>query len=58
MIENNYPGLGLFAALNAHYDGNFFSLPEEIRDGVEQRKEEIHTKEDLQRVVHELNLKK
>ena len=58
MNEDVYPGLALFAGWAAADTADFFSLPEEIREGIEQRKEEIHSKEDLDRVVQEFKMKK
>jgi hypothetical protein len=58
MNEDAYPGFAIFAGWPSFYDSSFFSLSEEIREGIEEHKEEIHSKEDMDRLIHELKMKK
>ena len=57
MGQDNYIGLAFLPGMLSSENGEFFSLSEEIRAGVERRREEIHSEEDLERVIHEFKLK-
>lgn len=63
MVDGSY---GIGAAAFLAFDGKegwntenaFFSLPEEVRTEVENRRDEIESEEDLQKIIQECRLKR
>ena len=41
-----------FLGFGSVYNADFFSLPEEIRAGIEKKKDEIHSGEDMERCLN------
>lgn len=53
-----YPGTGMMAGmLTVNYPG-LRDLPEEVRAALEERQREIHSEDDMQRLIDELMLRR
>lgn len=53
-----YPGTGMMAGmLPVNYPG-LRDLPEEVRAALEERQREIHSEDDMQRLIDELMLRR
>ena len=62
MVDVNSYGLGAVLGLGLigedRYAGDFFSLPEEVREEIERRRDEIRSPEDLRRIAKEARLRR
>ena len=54
---NDVGNSAAFAALAGSGNFGFRNLPEEVREAVEARKDEIYSEEDLHRIINELMLR-